>query len=175
MSLSLRPAVAADAPLLERMLLAAATWRGNSDLTIEALRQDPPLWHYVEGWPRTGDFGFVIEDDHSRPAPIGAAWARVFSADQAGYGFVDEAIPEISVGVDEDHRGTGLGRRLVEALIAESRTRELAGLSLSVEQENAKALRLYQSLGFVVVGRVQNSPTMLLSFSADPLRVLRGQ
>ncbi len=37
MAILVRPAVAADAPLLERTLLAAATWRGDSHLTAASL------------------------------------------------------------------------------------------------------------------------------------------
>jgi ribosomal protein S18 acetylase RimI-like enzyme len=171
MAFLLRAAVAADAPLLERMLLAAATWRGDSDLTAASLPLNPHLWHYVAGWPRSDDFGFVagIDDDAADrgpevATPVGAAWARFFEPDDPGYGFVAAGIPEVSVGIDAAWRGRGAGRALLEALIAEARERGLPGLSLSVEEENTRARRLYRSLGFVDVGRVQNSPTMLLRF-----------
>ena len=44
--------------------------------------------------------------------------------------------------------------------------RDLTGLSLSVEDGNDRARALYESYGFVVVGREGNSDTMLLALRA---------
>jgi GNAT superfamily N-acetyltransferase len=174
MAALLRPATGHDAAFLERMVFEAATWSAESTITRESLRQDPKLWHYVDGWPRDNDFGLIAEDGALAGAPVGAAWARFFRRDDPGYGFVDEAVPEFSIGIESTHRGRGIGRQLLNAVIAEARERQLPGLSLSVEEENTTARRLYDSAGFVVVGRVENSPTMLLTINdgrtviADP-------
>jgi GNAT superfamily N-acetyltransferase len=162
----LRPATGPDAAFLERMVFEAATWSGESTITRESLRREPKLWHYVDNWPRDDDFGLIAED----VAPIGAAWARFFTRDDPGYGFVDEAVPELSIGIESTHRGRGIGRQLLDAVIAEARERQLPGLSLSVEEENIAARRLYDSAGFVVVGRVENSPTMLLTIDEGRTR-----
>ncbi len=97
--------------------------------------------------------------------PIGAAWWRWFSAADPGFGFVDEAVPEVSIGVLEDRRGQGIGTLLMQELIAAAGARGLAALSLSVESDNPAA-RLYRRLGFVAVGRVDASLTMRLDL--DP-------
>jgi mycothiol synthase len=52
------------------------------------------------------------------------------------------------VGVRGEARGRGLGRQLVRWGIAACRERGVADVTLSVEGENANALRLYESLGF---------------------------
>ncbi len=60
-----------------------------------------------------------------------------------------------SLGLERRWRGRGEGRRLLRAAIAwaESRT-ELAWIDLGVFAENAPAIALYASEGFVEVGRV---------------------
>lgn len=86
------------------------------------------------------------------------------TAEDPGYGFVDEGIPELGMGVVSTHRGQGIGRVLLERTIRASVDRSLQGLSLSVEDDNERARALYVSNGFVVAGRVGNSDTMLLRF-----------
>lgn len=46
------------------------------------------------------------------------------------------------------HRGQGLGRRLLEAVLERARAAGCAAVSLEVRADNAIARRLYQSLGF---------------------------
>jgi GNAT superfamily N-acetyltransferase len=104
-----------------------------------------------------GDFGLIAGDG----APVGAVWARTFSAEEPGYGFVAEDIPEITMAVVAPQRGRGIGRRLLEALVAAARERGWRAVSLSAEDGNG-VVRLYREVGFVTVGRVGGSDTMLL-------------
>lgn len=56
----------------------------------------------------------------------------------------------IGVYVRDGHRGHGVGRRLIEAVVAEAETRaEDVGLHVTTRNESAR--RLYESLGFRVV------------------------
>lgn len=50
-------------------------------------------------------------------------------------------------------RRRGIGRRLVEEILAEARRREVARLSLQVRVSNVAARSLYAGVGFSVVGR----------------------
>jgi ribosomal protein S18 acetylase RimI-like enzyme len=54
--------------------------------------------------------------------------------------------------VDGAHRGTGLARQLVEAVITGAREAGAIVLNLSVTAGNAPAQRLYRQMGFVVYG-----------------------
>jgi len=80
---------------------------------------------------------------------VGAAWLRLLTGADRGYGTVDDATPELSVAVVPDCRGQGIGKRLLSALLDAAAERYEA-VSLSVQADNP-ALRLYQRLGFEVV------------------------
>jgi ribosomal protein S18 acetylase RimI-like enzyme len=161
--LVVRRATADDAPFLVQMLATAADWRpGTTARTAAEILAVPALARYVVGWPRRGDVGCVAEDGTA----IGATWWRQFGRSDAGYGFVDEAIPELSVGVVPAKRRQGVGTRLLRALIAEARRSGLPGLSLSVELDNP-AVGLYERLGFGTVGVNGGSLTMVLALSTD--------
>ncbi len=110
------------------------------------------------GWPRPGDLGVLAVDEQR---PVGAAWLRLLPESDPGYGFVDAATPELSMGVVQAWRKRGVGRRLLDALVAAAREQGLASLSLSVEVDNY-ARRLYERVGFRQVGEVNGSVTMLL-------------
>jgi GNAT superfamily N-acetyltransferase len=56
-----------------------------------------------------------------------------------------------NVAVHREHRRQGIGRKLVEAAIAEAQGRTAAGVLIQVYQDNLSALRLYTDLGFLPV------------------------
>jgi ribosomal protein S18 acetylase RimI-like enzyme len=159
-AVTLRPARGDDGPFLTRMLIEAAFWRpGSRAATVRDVPADPALAHYIAGWPRTGDLGVVAEE---ATQPVAAAWLRRFSAGDPGYGFVDEATPELTIGVLADHRGKGIGRQLLERLLLESRSAGLSQVSLSVEQDNHVARRLYARVGFRDLAASGNAVTMVV-------------
>ncbi|HET9380822.1 MAG TPA: GNAT family N-acetyltransferase [Streptomyces sp.] len=156
---SLRAATGDDAGFLVDMLMAAVNW----DPAREEASRDQVLGnhrtaHYVQGWPRPGDLGVVAVDRGGQP--VGAAWLRLFGADDPGYGFVAADVPELSLGVVPSWRGRGVGR----ALLAEA-ARRAAGsgftrICLSVERAN-RARRLYVGAGFTTVESGPDSDTMI--------------
>ena len=114
------------------------------------------LARYVEGFGRPGDFGVVAEEGAE---PLGAAWWRYFQAGAPGWGFVDEATPEISV--LPSHRRRGIGTALLGALQREARIQRIDRLSLSVEQDNP-AIALYERLGFRPLDGERSALTMVI-------------
>jgi GNAT superfamily N-acetyltransferase len=160
----LRVASAEDAAFLQHMLAVAADWRQLRPRPVADVLAEPALARYIAGWPRADDLGMIAVED----GPIGAAWWRLFTAEDPGYGFVDEATPEISIGVLPEARGRGVGGRLLRALIEQALARELPGLSLSVEPDNP-AKRLYERLGFRPVATT-GAWTMLLPLQATARR-----
>lgn len=141
------------------MLVTAAFWRPDEPggSVTEVLSQ-AQLAHYVVGWPRPGDLGVIALDGQQS---VGAAWVRLLPESDPGYGFVDAATPEMSMGVVRAWRGRGIGSRLLDALIAAGREQGLASLSLSVEPDNHARI-LYERVGFRQVDEVSGSLTMFL-------------
>lgn len=154
-----RPARSTDADFLTEMLVMAAFWRPDGPTgSVQAVLERPEFAHYVSGWPRPGDLGVVAE---GKEGPVGAAWLRLLPEDDPGYGFVDAATPELSIGVAPPQRGQGVGSSLLEALVASAREQARSAVSLSVEPDNP-ARHLYERFGFQVVSAVNGSVTMLL-------------
>jgi GNAT superfamily N-acetyltransferase len=118
---------------------------------------EPELAKYVLDWGKAGDKGFAAVDELTSQ-PVGAAWMRLFTAENKGYGYVGEGVPELSVALLPTYRNRGIGTTLLKYLIEEAR-REHPALSLSVSSDNP-AVRLYRRLGFEVVGQSGTSLTM---------------
>jgi ribosomal-protein-alanine N-acetyltransferase len=59
----------------------------------------------------------------------------------------------LTVGVRPEARGTGAGRRLVQAALGAARADRAERVFLEVAEDNLAALRLYASCGFGEVGR----------------------
>jgi ribosomal protein S18 acetylase RimI-like enzyme len=163
----LRPATRDDLPFLQTMLVEAAHWRAEDDRSsLEGTLGDARLGRYLESWAQTGDFGVVAEEEGD---PIGAAWWRYFNVETAGYGFVDETVPEVSVAVKPGQRGRGVGTALFEALLHEARVRGIVRLSLSVEQDN-RVVTLYERLGFRRISLSGNAWTMVADIKPESAR-----
>ena len=62
-------------------------------------------------------------------------------------------VAEVSVYVGDDFRGCGVGKALLQALIAESEKHGIWTLQGSTFADNRASLRLQESCGFRVVGR----------------------
>lgn len=146
-SVSIRSATVDDVGFMWEMLYEAVHWppeRDEQKPSREEVSADPEISHYLEGWGRRGDVGFVAVEGGER---LGAAWQRLMTAEDPGYGFVDEETPEIAVAVVPEARGRGIGGLLMEAVIEAARSSGYEEISLSVDRTNP-AVRLYELCGF---------------------------
>lgn len=114
----------------------------------------PELSRYIAGFgSHPTDRGWCAEAFTGEL--LGAAWARQLSGGNAGYGYVDDDTPELTVAVAVAHRGQGLGTGLLTALLD-----EIGRCSLSCDARNP-AIRLYERLGFVTVRTDGDSVVMV--------------
>jgi ribosomal protein S18 acetylase RimI-like enzyme len=126
-----------DVRFLRDMLHHAYYWR-ERDPGSTAMR-------YVRAWGRPGDTAVIALEEGF---PVGAAWYRIFPTAEPGYGYVDERTPELAIAVVPGKRGHGIGDALLSALLDKARQAGYASLSLSVDSQNAGAIRLYERHGF---------------------------
>lgn len=100
-----------------------------------------------------GESGTDGLDFSRRAVPVGAAWLRCFDAKEPGYGFVDNAIPEVAIAIRPAMVGRRLSQVLVKALLAYARELGYPGVSLAVDDHNPRAAKAYVRAGFDRVGR----------------------
>ena len=141
--ITVREAVdAADVDAVRRLVLAhadaRATTPGVEQIRADAVRLPGP---YVA--PRGGIW--IAEDDG---AVVGCVALQPLPA---GVGEVKRMF------VDPAWRGRGVGRALLERLIAEARERGHSELRLGTLPDMTEAQSLYRSLGFVPIERYRES------------------
>ena len=76
-------------------------------------------------------------------------WCDVFPAWPAAV----EHCGSLGMGVLATHRGLGIGRRLMSATLNHARVKSITRVELEVRADNAAAIALYESMGFVHEGR----------------------
>src|SRR5262245_45361938 len=69
-----------------------------------------PIRLYIEDWGKPNDRGVIAFDGSMA---IGAAWIRLFSAENCGFGYINEQTPELSMAVLPERRGEGIGTQLL--------------------------------------------------------------
>lgn len=141
----IRVATPDDEPALWQALFEAAHLAEEGFTSVDVVKARADLAHYIAGWMLPGDIGVVAEAENG--APIGAAWVRLLTAADPGYGYVDDETPELAIGILPAHRGCGVGTALMTELIELTKP-HYGGISLSTRAANTPALRLYERVGF---------------------------
>ena len=137
-----------DVRFLRDMLRHAYHWRLSEST-------ERPVYRYVRNWGRPGDAGVIaLEGPHA----YGAAWYRLFTEDEPGFGFVDEQTPELTIAVVPSRRGKGAGAELLEALLERARADGYTAISLSAAKGQTS---FYEQHGFETVAETPHAVTML--------------
>jgi ribosomal protein S18 acetylase RimI-like enzyme len=143
-----------DVRFLRDMLHHAFYWRERDEGST-------PM-RYVRAWGRPGDTAFIALEDGF---PVGAAWYRLFPAGEPGWGHVDERTPELAIAVVPSKRGHRVGDALLTRLLEAAAADGYPALSLSVDSENAGAIRLYEKHGFARAADDGASLTMVATLA----------
>ena len=125
-------------PFFSRIIEAGETYAYRADLTSEEAR---------DGWLMRPPARTVVLEEDGRV--LGSA---TMGPNRPGRG---SHVGTASFMVDEAARGRGVGRRLGEHVVAWHRDEGYRGIQFNaVVETNVAAVRLWQSLGFDIVGTV---------------------
>ncbi len=156
MNYTIRALTTEDEAIVWKMLQYAA-----HEPSLESVQGQPYLARYASGWGRAGDSGYVAIRD---AAAIGAAWLRLWSEDDKGFGYVSDHIPELAMAVVPECRGHGIGTQLLMQVLDHANDR-FPAVSLNVRADTG-VVRLYERAGFIrVPGSEMSNRTGGVSFN----------
>jgi L-amino acid N-acyltransferase YncA len=135
---SLRPMQADDWPAVERI------WAEGIATGVATFETETPAWEAFDAGRLPGH-RLIAEHDGD---VVGWAALSPVSARECYAGVVEN-----SVYVAESARGLGVGRALMDALVASADAAGLWTIQTSVFPENRASLALHEHVGFRVVGR----------------------
>ena len=131
-----------EAEPVARLLAAFRTWYGKDWPSDNAFHAS------VERLIEQRDTEFLLGSPHDDAPPAAVAQLRYrFSVWTAAE---DCWLEDLFVA--EDARGSGLGRAMAEAAVEQARARGCRRIELDVDDTNAAARALYESLGFAEKG-----------------------
>lgn len=160
-----REAAPEDAEFFLDMLMAEVNWGSEEPVSRRQLLRDKVLSHYVAGWGREGDIGLVAVDTggpNGLQIPVGAAWLRSFAEKTPGHAFINESVPELTVGVTPPHRDRGIELALIKALCARAREVELKQMSVIVAKGHPSR-EIYDAAGFEFLHTNEHGDVLVLS------------
>lgn len=101
-------------------------------------------WAEREWWPQLRA-RYPLREDDSRDAEL----IRLIHAPERTPTELAHRYPaHLHIDLQQRARGAGLGRALVEQLLADLRGRRVAGVHLGVDKDNSNAIGFYRHLGF---------------------------
>ena len=133
--------------LREALYIALYVPEGQPPFSKSVL-DNPDISKYIDQWGTLpNDLALVAVFKNEL---IGAIWGRTFSSSKAGYGFIDENTPEISMAVKEEFRNQGIGTKLIDEISKIYLSKGIKSISLSVDKRN-RAKLFYVRKGFILV------------------------
>ena len=127
----------------------------------EAILNSTALWDYEPRSPEAMETWFAAKEARQFPV-IGAVNEAGTVLGFASYGTF-RAWPayrysiEHSVYVHKDHRGRGLGRTLLAAIVARARAQDYHNLVAGIEASNEASRRLHLDMGFQPCGTIRHA------------------
>jgi RimJ/RimL family protein N-acetyltransferase len=155
---TIRPITEQDVPFLWEMLYESLYVPEGQERFGREVIDEPIISKYVEDWGRKGDLGYIAVNSEGQS--IGSITIRYFSANNKGFGYISNDVPELGMAIIPGYRGKGIGTVLVKILFDKMIEIGIKRVSLSVDPDNLAAVKLYQRFGFKEVGKVDTSITM---------------
>ncbi|MCS6861194.1 MAG: GNAT family N-acetyltransferase [Abditibacteriales bacterium] len=107
-------------------------------------------YYFFHPYPLTRESGLKVAADDSIVCFI------AFAEDGTAVGYVwigrEGEMPTLGICVRDSWQEVGVGRALMERMIAEAKNLGKKGIQLTVMKDNARGIALYQSVGFVIDG-----------------------
>lgn len=128
----------------------------KGEIPRSIIHDDPKCRAAFEGFGSLPDDRALVAEADGRV--VGACWVR--TTDE--YGHIDDATPSFSISLYEEYRGQGIGGAMMRQMLDELRRAGYARASLSVQKENP-ALRLYERLGFEIIGDGEDESEWLMT------------
>ena len=159
MNILLRESQLSDIPFLKEMLYEAKFWRVgvNKPSLEEGLAYPDSVQETADWGERNGDTAVIAS---LNSIPIAAAWYRFWTDSNFINGYLDENTPVLGIGVRNEYRHRGVGKKLVEWLIEYASKHSVQNISLNVAKDNY-ARNLYGQHGFQVVADKGDAVTMV--------------
>ena len=131
--------------------MRASDWEQVSSIYLEGIRSGHSTFETnVPTWEQWDAGHLQIARLVMRDGDVVLGWASLSPTSKR---HVYRGVAETTVYVAESHRGKGIGRALLEALIKQSEDNGIWTLQASIFPENKASLELHLRCGFREVGR----------------------
>jgi len=131
--------------------MTANDWEQVREIYLEGIRSGNSTFETdAPSWEKWNENHLEIARLVMRDGETVIGWAALSPVSKRD---VYRGVAEVTVYVTESARGKGIGRALLEALIAESEKNGIWTLQASIFPENAASVELHLRCGFREVGR----------------------
>jgi len=126
-------------------------WKQVREIYLEGIRSGNSTFETdAPSWEKWNDSHLEIARLVMRDDETVIGWAALSPVSKRD---VYRGVAEVTVYVTESARGKGIGRALLEALIAESEKNDIWTLQASIFPENIASVELHLRCGFREIGR----------------------
>lgn len=152
--MEIRKLIDGEQELLEDFLYEAIFIPEGVEAPPRNIIELPELQVYITDFgKRANDICFLAEVDGK---VAGAVWVRVME----DYGHLEDGVPSFAISLYKEYRGQGIGTALMKRMLRELAERGYEKASLAVQKANY-AVRMYQKMGFEIVGENEEEYLMM--------------